>query len=58
MTRICFAGVTGWTAQPVLAAIEDTEDLTLVAGVARSAAAAAVRRHRLLQRGPGARDGR
>jgi 4-hydroxy-tetrahydrodipicolinate reductase len=38
MTRICFAGVTGWTAQPILAAIEAAEDLTLAAGVARSAA--------------------
>src|SRR4051794_28257439 len=38
MIRICFAGVTGWTAPPILAAIAAAEDLALVAGVARSAA--------------------
>ena len=38
MTAICFAGVTGWTAPPILAAIRDSEDLVLVAGVSRSAA--------------------
>lgn len=38
MTNICFAGVTGWTAPPILAAIRDAEDLQLVAGVSRSAA--------------------
>jgi 4-hydroxy-tetrahydrodipicolinate reductase len=36
--RICFAGVTGWTAPPILAAIDAADDLTLVAGVSRSAA--------------------
>ncbi len=38
MTNICFAGVTGWTAPPILAAIHDAEDLHLIAGVSRSAA--------------------
>ena len=38
MINICFAGVTGWTAPPILAAIEESEDLTLTSGVSRSAA--------------------
>lgn len=38
MTNVCFAGVTGWTAQPIIAAIEAADDLTLTAGVSRSAA--------------------
>jgi 4-hydroxy-tetrahydrodipicolinate reductase len=38
MIRICFAGVTGWTAPPILAAIDAAPDLALVAGVSRSAA--------------------
>lgn len=38
MIRICFAGITGWTAPPILAAIDRADDLTLVAGVSRSAA--------------------
>ena len=38
MINICFAGVTGWTAPPILAAIEAAEDLTLTSGVSRSAA--------------------
>lgn len=38
MIRICFAGVTGWTAPAILAAIDAADDLTLVAGVSRSAA--------------------
>lgn len=38
MTNVCFAGVTGWTAPPILAAITDSDDLSLVAGVSRSAA--------------------
>lgn len=38
MTNVCFAGVTGWTAPPILAAIHDSPDLQLVAGVSRSAA--------------------
>ncbi len=36
--RICFAGVTGWTAPPILAAIDASDDLTLTSGVSRSAA--------------------
>jgi 4-hydroxy-tetrahydrodipicolinate reductase len=36
--RICFAGVTGWTAAPLLAAIDAADDLAVVAGVSRSAA--------------------
>jgi len=38
MTDVCFAGVTGWTAPPILAAIHASPDLHLVAGVARGAA--------------------
>lgn len=38
MIRICFAGITGWTATPILAAIDQAPDLTLVAGVSRAAA--------------------
>ncbi|NUR06841.1 MAG: 4-hydroxy-tetrahydrodipicolinate reductase [Nocardioidaceae bacterium] len=42
MTNVCFAGVTGWTAPPILAAIQAADDLHLVAGVARSAAGRSV----------------
>ncbi|HET7355170.1 MAG TPA: 4-hydroxy-tetrahydrodipicolinate reductase [Nocardioidaceae bacterium] len=38
MLNVCFAGVTGWTAGPIVKAIDDADDLTLTAGVARSAA--------------------
>jgi 4-hydroxy-tetrahydrodipicolinate reductase len=38
VTRIGFAGATGWAAQPILAAIDAADDLTLTAGVSRSAA--------------------
>ena len=38
MIRICFSGVTGWTASAVVAAIEGSADLVLVSGVSRSAA--------------------
>ena len=38
MTRVCSAGMTGWTAPPILAAIDAADDLTLTAGVSRSAA--------------------
>jgi 4-hydroxy-tetrahydrodipicolinate reductase len=38
MINICFAGVTGWTAPPILAAIQEADDLTLTSGVSRSAA--------------------
>ena len=38
MIRICFAGFTGWTAPPIVAAIDRADDLALTAGVSRSAA--------------------
>ena len=38
MINVCFAGVTGWTAPPIIAAIESAQDLALTAGVSRSAA--------------------
>jgi 4-hydroxy-tetrahydrodipicolinate reductase len=38
MLRVCFAGVTGWTAPPILDGIAAADDLLLVAGVSRSAA--------------------
>ena len=38
MIRVCFAGVTGWTAPPIVAAIDGADDLRLTAGVSRSAA--------------------
>jgi 4-hydroxy-tetrahydrodipicolinate reductase len=38
MIRICFAGVTGWTAPPIVAAIDAADDLSLTCGVSRSAA--------------------
>jgi 4-hydroxy-tetrahydrodipicolinate reductase len=41
MISICFAGVTGWTAPPILAAIDAADDLTLTSGVSRSAAGSA-----------------
>jgi 4-hydroxy-tetrahydrodipicolinate reductase len=36
MTRVCVAGVTGWTGSAVAAAVEAAEDLELVSGVSRS----------------------
>ena len=36
MTRVCVAGVTGWTGSAVAAAVEAASDLELVAGVSRS----------------------
>jgi 4-hydroxy-tetrahydrodipicolinate reductase len=36
--RVCFAGVTGWTAPPIVAAIDAADDLHLSCGVSRSAA--------------------
>jgi 4-hydroxy-tetrahydrodipicolinate reductase len=36
MIRVCVAGITGWTGQPVAAAVEAANDLQLVAGVSRS----------------------
>jgi 4-hydroxy-tetrahydrodipicolinate reductase len=38
MIRICFAGVTGWTAPAIVAGIEAADDLSLSCGVSRSAA--------------------
>jgi 4-hydroxy-tetrahydrodipicolinate reductase len=38
MIRVCFAGVTGWTAPSIVAAIDGADDLSLSCGVARSAA--------------------
>ena len=38
MINVCFAGITGWTAPAIVAAIEEVGDLTLCAGVSRSAA--------------------
>ena len=38
MIRICFSGVTGWTAPPIVAAIDAADDLSLTCGVSRSAA--------------------
>ena len=38
MTRVCIAGITGWTGSAVASAIEAAEDIELVAGVSRSAA--------------------
>jgi len=38
MIDVCFAGVTGWTAPPIVAGIAAADDLRLVAGVSRSAA--------------------
>ena len=36
MTRVCVAGITGWTGSAVGAAVEEADDLELVAGVSRS----------------------
>ena len=38
MIRVCFAGVTGWTAPPIVTAIDAADDLSLTCGVSRSAA--------------------
>jgi 4-hydroxy-tetrahydrodipicolinate reductase len=38
MVGVCFAGITGWTAPAIIAAIDDADDLTLSSGVSRSAA--------------------
>ena len=43
MTTVCFAGITGWTAPPIAAAIAASDDLELVAGVSRSAAGRSLR---------------
>lgn len=36
--NVCFAGITGWTAPPIVRAIVAADDLVLTAGVSRSAA--------------------
>jgi len=36
--NVCFAGITGWTALPIIAAIDAANDLALTAGVSHSAA--------------------
>jgi 4-hydroxy-tetrahydrodipicolinate reductase len=38
MTRVCVAGITGWTGGPIARAIVEADDLELVSGVSRSAA--------------------
>lgn len=38
MINVCFAGITGWTAPPIVMAIDAAEDLALTAGVSRSTA--------------------
>ena len=38
MINVCFAGITGWTAPPIAAAMAAADDLALVSGVSRSAA--------------------
>lgn len=38
MTRVCIAGITGWTGEPVADAVREADDLELVAGVSRSTA--------------------
>ena len=38
MIRVCFAGVTGWTAPPIVAAIDAADDLMLTSGISRSMA--------------------
>ena len=43
MTAVCFAGVTGWTAPPLLKALEAADDLRLASGVSRSAAGGTLR---------------
>jgi 4-hydroxy-tetrahydrodipicolinate reductase len=38
VTRVCIAGITGWTGRAVAAAVDAADDLELVSGVSRSAA--------------------
>ena len=38
MINVCFAGITGWTAPAIVAAIGRSDDLMLSSGVSRSAA--------------------
>jgi 4-hydroxy-tetrahydrodipicolinate reductase len=37
MINVCFAGITGWTAPAIVAAIAEADDLALTSGVSRSA---------------------
>jgi 4-hydroxy-tetrahydrodipicolinate reductase len=61
MINVCFAGITGWTAPAIVAAIDQADDLTLSSGVSRSAAGRAWPQRQapqatvgLRHRGPGA----
>jgi 4-hydroxy-tetrahydrodipicolinate reductase len=36
VVRVCIAGITGWTGRPIADAVEQADDLELVAGVSRS----------------------
>jgi 4-hydroxy-tetrahydrodipicolinate reductase len=38
VTRVCIAGITGWTGRAIAAAIDAADDLELVSGVSRAAA--------------------
>jgi 4-hydroxy-tetrahydrodipicolinate reductase len=38
MINVCIAGITGWAARPIAAAIEEAGDLALTSGVSRAAA--------------------
>lgn len=38
MINVCFAGITGWAAQPIVGAISQADDLALTSGVSRAAA--------------------
>jgi 4-hydroxy-tetrahydrodipicolinate reductase len=38
LTRVCVAGITGWTGSAVAAAVDGADDLELVSGVSRAAA--------------------
>ena len=38
MTRVCIAGITGWTGRAIAAAVDAADDLELVSGVSRTAA--------------------
>jgi 4-hydroxy-tetrahydrodipicolinate reductase len=40
--NVCFAGITGWAAQPIVEAISQADDLALTSGVSRSAAGRSV----------------
>lgn len=42
MISVCLAGITGWTAAPIVAAIDAGDDMSLTCGVSRSAAGRAL----------------